>query len=82
MSLVCRACKAPIVWAKMPSGKANPLDVDPSARGNVRLEPEVPGQPRQGVALGKHDAESARLSGERLYLSHFVTCEHAAAFKR
>jgi hypothetical protein len=33
----CRACGAPIIWARTGSGKAMPLDAQPNPAGNVEL---------------------------------------------
>lgn len=56
---LCRLCGAAIFWAVTPAGKRMPLDVAPSADGNVVLvngvaHVNVPGNPR--------------------YVPHFATC--------
>jgi len=59
------------------TGKANPLDVEPSKRGNVRLLPD-------GMAevLDRDTAQQTVVSGADLYISHFATCPDAAAHRK
>jgi hypothetical protein len=33
----CKACGAPMIWARTGSGKAMPLDAQPNPAGNVEL---------------------------------------------
>lgn len=69
----CRSCNAPIRWVRMPSGKANPLDAQPSEKGNVRIEENE---------IGKIVPKDEMIAGEPLYLSHFATCPNAAKYRR
>lgn len=73
----CRSCAARMLWATTPSGKANPLDVEPSSEGNVLLM--APFNVRVGdsalaVTLSGDALEWARGLGLQLRTSHFATC--------
>ncbi|MEZ5152095.1 hypothetical protein [Rhodococcus zopfii] len=71
----CRSCRHQIVWAQTVNGKAMPLDVEPSERGNVAVD-LVFGVLHAGVVSGP-DRDSLRAAKRPLYLSHFTTCPHA-----
>jgi hypothetical protein len=84
---VCRSCGAPIQWAMTEKGKRMPVDLKPDERGNILL------QHREGdVPLAVYlndiekqkliDALDGRLQRHRLFLSHFVTCKHAAGWRK
>lgn len=74
---VCRSCGASIIWAKGATGKLNPLDAEPSARGNIRLTDD-----RRAIYLPTDHAARARDEGEKLHLSHFATCPSAATHRK
>lgn len=80
----CRACPHLVMFAKQepneknPDPKSNPLDVSPSANGNLRLNF---GSMRYEVLTGEK-LEEARANGEKLYLSHFVTCPARKQFRK
>lgn len=74
----CRSCKAPVRWVIMESGRRNPLDAEPTDRGNVALE--AGGQ--RGIVLAGDELARARAHGEPLYLSHFATCPFADQHRR
>lgn len=82
MSARCRTCRAPVVWAVLPSGRRIPLDPEPDPAGRVRLEAIGPGTDRAAVVLNTGDAEDARAAGEALYTSHFATCPQADQHRR
>lgn len=72
----CKACGAPIVWAKTAAtGKAIPLDTEPTPDGNIFL--------KDGKAhyLTKNGVEQTLADFDR-YKSHFATCPQAARFRR
>lgn len=73
----CQKCSAPMMWKKTPAGKSNPLDPDPTPRGNVVLV-----EPDACRTLAGDELARAREEGVSLYLSHFVTCKFAAAFRK
>lgn len=77
MPSVCKSCKAPIRWVLMDSGKRNPLDPEPSAKGNVVLDGESHLGETRGVVLTGDELEHARAQRQALYLSHFATCPYA-----
>jgi hypothetical protein len=75
MTDVCRACKAPIVWAKTEAGRPMPLDAEPVDGGNVALV--------DGIVVVLGAAARERLDGKlELYRSHFATCPFADDFRR
>jgi len=73
----CRACKAPIVWARTAAsetgrgGKAMPLDATPNDGGNVAVRMLSPNS-RVARVLGKDETHDRR--AEQLYMPHFATC--------
>jgi hypothetical protein len=73
----CKTCRREIVWVRFSSGKAMPLDPDPSADGNV-----YQGSDGRWRAAGKADADAIRRALTPLYLAHFVTCPQAAQHRR
>ena len=62
----CRSCGDPVVWVKMASGKANPLDPDPTPNGNIIVDDKG-----NGRVQTQYDQPGAR------YVSHFSTCPFA-----
>lgn len=76
----CKSCKAPILWTTTVNGKAMPVDVEPSERGNIHLASTIEGV--GATVLDKKRLEAARASGEVLYLSHHVSCRHGRAWRR
>ena len=85
MSVACKRCGAPMVWAKNPeTGKALPIDAAPDANGNIALE--------VGYENGKADLFANVLTGDELerepggkrplHKSHFATCPAASEFRR
>jgi len=80
MADTCKSCNAPIVWAITPKGKRAPIDAEPSDKGNIRIQTDAAAP----IAhyLSEIELAAARASGERLHLSHFVTCPQAAQHRR
>lgn len=80
----CRACPAQIFWAtqnptdKNPKPRANPLDVQPSPEGNLRLDLSTM---LYDVLTGEA-LEEARKANEPLYISHFATCPNRGQFRQ
>lgn len=73
----CRSCGAKVLWVTMAgTGKANPLDAEPSDKGNVEVTYDT-GQP-VGTVVTNED----RLFPVPLYLSHFATCPDAESHRR
>lgn len=78
MSELCRSCRAPIRWVRMAaSGRPNPLDPEPSERGNIVILEDGRGLVVIGARL-----EERRAQGVPLYLSHFVTCPDRERHRR
>lgn len=76
--IVCRACKAPIIWARTERGKTMPLDALPAADGNIAI--------RDGIAIVLGPTVLARLAETELevrplYRSHFASCPYAVEFR-
>jgi len=74
----CKACGAPIVWARTSAGKNMPVDAARSDDGNVLLFP-VDRSAQLAVVMTKEEA--AAKSVDR-YKSHFATCPSAARFRK
>lgn len=66
-----------MMWRKTPAGKSNPLDPQPSRRGNVVLV-----EPDACRTLSGDELREAREDGLSLYTSHFATCPSAAHFRK
>lgn len=81
MAQRCRACGAPLIWARhAATRKLAPLDARPNRyRGNIMLDTTE----RTYTILSR--GEVAALATEdrvRLRTSHYATCPDAAAFRR
>lgn len=73
----CRACGASMIWGKWPNGRGVPLDAEPSADGNIRLQRDGSAEILKGVQLAP-----ARQRKERLFITHFATCPNADSFRK
>lgn len=69
----CRSCRKPITWVKTEKGKNIPLDSRPDPNGNLVV--------RGGVAHFVKPGQRVEM-GERLFVSHFVTCPAAKEHRR
>lgn len=83
----CRSCKAPMRWVTLPSGKRNPLDVEPDpVHGNILLFEfiDAAGRPwRLATVVQNEDLlDEARTLGIPLYRTHFATCPDAEEHRR
>lgn len=65
----CRTCRARIRWATTTGGVPIPLDHEPSATGNLRLD-------EHGRASVVPAVDRDLYAGE-LYTTHFATCPYA-----
>lgn len=74
---VCRSCGAPIRWVTMDTGSRNPIDPEPSDRGNLDIA-----DPQRAKIVNRAEAEQRRAAGDELYLSHFASCPHAGRHRR
>ena len=73
----CRACKAPMIWAKTEKGKNMPVDADPVEDGTFGLFAED-GE----VAAVFHTKARAREDWDGdLYKPHWATCPEASSFR-
>lgn len=66
----CATCKAEIVWAVTPTGKAMPVDPDPVDNGNLVLDVDARPVSVRPPEL-TDDPEGPR------HVSHFATCPDA-----
>ncbi len=75
----CRSCQAPMFWVTMePSGKKNPLDPEPSEKGNIRMTDTG----ERWIVLKGDELVKARERGDKLHLSHFATCPNSLAHRK
>jgi hypothetical protein len=75
---LCRACKAPIRWARTETGKSMPLDALPAADGTIAIVDGVAIVLEATVRARLHETE---LEVRPLYRSHFATCPYAVEFR-
>lgn len=79
----CRSCKAPVEWVRnAATGKALPIDVDPSPVGNVVKTGDVERGTALVRVLSRRDLDAAPPRGVDRYLSHFATCPQAGSWRR
>jgi len=74
----CRSCGAEIRWAKTEAGKSIPLDAAPRPDGNVHVYDGV----AYVLSPGGQPILEHRAHGDKLYVSHFVTCPDAGEHRR
>jgi len=78
----CRSCGAAIFFASTESGKAIPMDPQPTAQGNMYVF-DLEGDP---VALSEQSGDvrvqAERKNHARRYRSHFATCPRASEHRR
>lgn len=72
----CSSCSARVEWVTTDAGKKMPLDLEPSAAGNVVVRGD-------GVAATLGPIELAMLpAGTVRRVSHFATCPNADQHRR
>lgn len=81
----CRACGAPMLWARMPSGRLNPLNVEQVTpevgKGVTAFNPQTGhGFPITFACI--EDCARWAEQGVTFHTSHFATCPEHARFKR
>lgn len=69
----CRACQAPIIWARTGSNKSIPIDPEPTDNGNVEL---VNGTAKVWGTSHQWPPETPR------YTPHHATCPNWKATKQ
>jgi hypothetical protein len=78
---LCKACDAPIVFARQiggaPGHRANPIDATPSDKGNIRLFDDG-----RYLIVAPKDRSSYVHGGVALHTSHFATCPRAEQFRK
>ncbi len=70
----CRSCKALVVWALTREGNRIPVNPNPVANGNLRLE-------QRGAVLVAEVADLFSPPGDR-YATHFVDCPDAKTWRK
>jgi hypothetical protein len=68
----CASCSASIIWIRTPKGKAMPLDATPNPNGNVVIRDGL------AVVLTLDELANDPSVGQRRFMPHWATCEHAA----
>lgn len=71
----CKACRAPVRWAKTEGGKTIPLDVETRVGGNLMIVNEPIGGPPVVRVVPVEP-------GVRRYFAHFASCPAAASFRK
>ena len=79
----CRACDARMLWATMPSGAHNPLDVEQVVpqvgMGVVAYNPKT-GNAQMVTAANILETAKWADGGVTFHLSHFATCPERERF--
>lgn len=71
MTTSCRRCGRPILFIRLDTGKAMPVDQDRSPAGNVAVKHSA-----RGDLIGRViTASTPRTGEEQLYMPHFATCK-------
>jgi len=78
-------CGAKMVWALSINGRPQPLDAEPSEKGNIFLDEETEPPvarvlPKDVLEAWKREAERKKIP-LRLYTAHHGTCPRAAEFR-
>jgi hypothetical protein len=82
MSDVCRACKAPLIWAITKDGKRAPITREQSPNGNVLVFRTVTPGPVQARTFAGMVLMELQAEGVPLRLNHFADCPNAEDFQR
>lgn len=70
----CKACKAPVKWVVTAKGKRQPIDTEPSAKGNIVVD-----EFGNGRVLKK--GESLPMGFVGPFMPHHATCPFADEFR-
>lgn len=73
----CRSCGQPVIWCVTTNANTMPVDAEPVPDGNIALETRDGRQP-----LARVLTVAQRFGRTGLRMSHFVTCAHAARWRR
>ena len=74
----CRSCGKPVIWAISTRLNPMPVNPEPSADGNIQLEPR--GDGRQPIARVLKVADRFGKTGLRT--SHFTDCPQSGQWRR
>lgn len=72
----CKSCGAATRWARTANKRLMPLNPEPIAGGNIRLDEDGSCEVLSGDALKTHRGEMP------LYTSHFATCPGASSHRK
>lgn len=76
---LCEACGTPIWFLRNnTTGKINPIEIRPHPDGNIAINLA---ERLYRIATPEQIA-SAKLKGQKRYISHFVTCPESKKFRR
>jgi len=89
VSDVCRACKAPILWAITKDGKRAPITADPTPNGNVlvyrdrlkALASSLPADTLHARTFAGFALDELRAQEVPMRLNHFADCPEADTFR-
>jgi hypothetical protein len=81
----CRSCGAAIIWVKTETGKAIPLDAEPTEGGNIIIN--VLGGGIEVAHVETVTETKARFdcpipAGRVAFVSHFATCPQANTWRK
>jgi hypothetical protein len=77
----CSSCGARIIWATTARSKAMPVDAEPVADGNIRLDDRGQGRAPLAIVVTAGQADMFG-SDESRRTSHFATCPQADEHRR
>ncbi|MGB6246090.1 hypothetical protein [Gordonia sp. (in: high G+C Gram-positive bacteria)] len=79
---VCRSCRSPIRWGTdANTRRLMPVEAEPSPTGNISVYVDSTGDLHL-VVLNRSKSAAMRAAGHPLFLSHFVSCPHAARWRK
>ena len=78
----CRACSAPIFFARTAHSERMPVDAKPTADGNLAVTPSADSELPTAVVLRPAQAAGMRAAGQPTYTSHFAGCPKADEFRK
>jgi len=77
----CNTCGAPMYWARTRDGKAIPIDVKPTPKGNILLTYNQSRDDLNAKVYAPNNTHNIP-PGRNRYTSHFATCPDADKHRR
>lgn len=71
----CGRCAEPVLWVRLPTGRAMPVDLEPDPAGTVAVRRDATGR-HLGHVVSK---ELPAMPYETLHVTHFATCAPTVA---